>query len=285
MERNIAGMAIDPEDGLVVAEVGDWAEDKYLHVEHYARMFARAMKGKWDCRVYLELFSGPGRANLEGTDRILDTAPLRALALDPGFDLHVYGELDGDRLRALEARCLRRHPAARSAFIQGDVNATWPELLSYVRENARGGTYLTFCFVDPYKCSDLAFSTFKGLSDLYVDFLVLIPSFMDANRNCERYLEPANEILDRFLGDRDWRGAWATRGEAKEKFGLFVAEQFGLRMKRLGFLYDGSVDMKLIRSTDKNLPLYHLAFFSRHELGQKLWRGAKESSDPQRKLF
>jgi three-Cys-motif partner protein len=247
-------MAIDPEDGLVVAEVGDWAEEKYLHVEYYAQMFAKAMKGKWDCRVYLELFSGPGRANLQGTASILDSAPLRALALDPGFDLYVYGELDGERLRALEARCHRAHPAARCAFIQGDVNATWPELLRSVQENARGGTYLTFCFVDPYACSDLAFSTLRGLADLYIDFLVLIPSFMDANRNCERYLEPGNEILDRFLGDRDWKHSWLSRAEPKERFGLFVADQFGARMQRLGFLYDGLADMKLIRSTDKNLP-------------------------------
>jgi len=278
-------MTTDPEDRLVVAEVRGWAEDKYLHVEHYARMFAKAMKGKWDCRVYLELFSGPGRAILEGTDRILDTAPLRALALDPGFDLHVYGELDRERLGALEVRCNRTRPRARCAFILGNVNETWPELRRSVQESARGGTYLTFCFVDPYACSDLAFETIQGLAELYADFLVLIPSFMDANRNRERYLEPDDEILDDFLGDRAWRDAWLARAQPKERFGSFVAEQFGVRMRRLGFLYDGLADMKLIRSTDKNLPLYHLAFFSRKELGMKLWREAMKSSDLQRRLF
>jgi three-Cys-motif partner protein len=218
-------MAIDPEDGLVVAEVGDWAEDKYLHVEHYARMFAKAMKGKWDLRVYLELFSGPGRAVLEGTSRVLDTAPLRALGLQTGFDLHVYGELDGERLRALEKRCRRRRPGAQYAFVQGDVNGTWPELRGCVQQASRGGTYLTFCFVDPYACSNLAFETVRGLAELYADFLVLIPSFMDANRNCERYLEPDNETLDLFLGDREWRAAWLARAEPKAKFGSFVADQ------------------------------------------------------------
>jgi len=278
-------MAIDREDGLVVAEVGGWAEDKYLHVEHYARMFAKAMQGKWGLRVYLELFSGPGRALLEGTERVLDTAPLRALDLETGFDLHVYGELDGERLRALEMRCRRRRPLAQCAFVQGDVNNTWPELRGSVQKGARGGTYLTFCFVDPYACSDLAFETVGGLAELYADFLVLIPSFMDANRNFERYLEPNNEILDRFLGDREWRAAWLERAEPKERFGSFVADQFGLRMKRLGFLYDGLADMKLVRSTERNLPLYHLAFFSRSELGMKLWREAMRSSDLQRRLF
>jgi hypothetical protein len=55
-------------------------------------------------------------------------------------------------------------------------------------------------------------------------------------------------------------------------------------MKRLGFKYDGLADMKLMRGA-KNVPLYHLAFFSRHDLGMKLWREAVKSSDPQRNLF
>lgn len=56
-------------------------------------------------------------------------------------------------------------------------------------------------------------------------------------------------------------------------------------MKDLGFLYDGLADMKLMRSTDRNLPLYHLALFSRNDLGLKLWKEAMKSSNPQRKLF
>ena len=58
-------MLIDLNDGLPAAAVGDWAEEKYLHVEHYARMFATAMRKKWSRLVYVELFSGAGRALLE----------------------------------------------------------------------------------------------------------------------------------------------------------------------------------------------------------------------------
>jgi hypothetical protein len=56
-------------------------------------------------------------------------------------------------------------------------------------------------------------------------------------------------------------------------------------MARLGLRYEGLETMKLMRSTEKNLPLYHLAFFSRSELAMKLWREARKSSDAQRKLF
>lgn len=278
-------MALDPEDGLVVAEVGDWAEDKYLHVEHYARMFAQSMKGKWGSLAYLELFSGPGRAVVAGTGRIIDTAPLRSVGLTPGFDVHVYGELDGSLLRALEERCTRRRPDAKCFFVEGDVNETWPRLRDCVRRGAGGGTCLTFGFIDPFKCSNLAFATLRGLSDLLNDVLVLVPSYMDAHRNWKLYLDEDKEVLDTFLGDRAWRDAWAERAEPKERFARFVIDQLGRRMADLGFHYDGPVDMKLIRSTNRNLRLYHLAFFSRHELGMKLWRQAMKSSNPQRRLF
>lgn len=276
---------VDPADDLPVGVVGDWCEDKYLHVEHYARMFATSMKGKWDCLAYLELFAGAGRVRIRNTDRILDAAALRALGITPAFDLYMYAELDGRLLSALEQRCNGRDPETQCFFVQGDVNEQWPVLRESVRQAAKGGRYLTFCFVDPYKCRHLAFATLEGLAELYLDFLVLIPSHMDANRNRTKYLQDSTTVLDQYLGTTSWRDAWHSAPNPKPRFGDFVADQFGLRMQELGFLYDGLQDMKLVRSTDKNLRLYHLAFFSRNELGQKLWREAVKSSTSQRDLF
>lgn len=277
--------SLDPADGLPVNVVGTWCEDKYLHVEHYAHMFAKSMKGKWDRLTYLELFAGAGRVRIRDTDRAVDAAALRALGIAPTFDLYVYGELDKGLLSALEQRCQARSPESRCSFVQGDVNKRWPVLRDRIRQAAEGGSYLTFCFVDPYNCQDLAFSTLEGLAELYLDFLVLIPSHMDANRNQARYLRDSTTVLDRYLGSSCWRTAWNSAPNPKPRFGDFVAHQFGLRMQELGFLYDGLQDMTLVRSTDRNLRLYHLAFFSRNALGQKLWREAVKSSNPQRRLF
>lgn len=275
----------DPADGLPVTAAGGWAEDKYRHVEHYARMFARSMKGKWDCRSYLELFAGAGRVAIKGSDRIIDAASLRALAIEPPFDAYAYGELNAELLRALERRSEVRRQDSRRTFVQGDVNETWPQLRDRIVGMAQGGRYLTFCFVDPYRCADLAFATLAGLAELFIDFLVLIPSYMDANRNQSTYTQTSSPVLDRFLGGKAWREVWNERSGAKDSFGSFVADRFGVGLRDLGFKYDGLTDMKLVRSTDKNLPLYHLAFFSRHELGLKLWREAVKFSNPQRELF
>jgi hypothetical protein len=56
-------------------------------------------------------------------------------------------------------------------------------------------------------------------------------------------------------------------------------------MAKIDYKYttaDASVE---IRSTEKNLPLYRLAFFSKHQLGHKFWDDVKKYSKPQLDLF
>jgi hypothetical protein len=53
-----------------------------------------------------------------------------------------------------------------------------------------------------------------------------------------------------------------------------VAEEFATKMFSLGYLHPPDWEMKQITTGDKTVPLYHLAFFSRHELGYKFWKQA-----------
>ncbi|RJR18158.1 MAG: hypothetical protein C4581_06710 [Nitrospiraceae bacterium] len=48
--------AID-DDGLVTPEIGAWCEDKYRMVALYSSLFAKSMRNKWECLVYIDLFS------------------------------------------------------------------------------------------------------------------------------------------------------------------------------------------------------------------------------------
>jgi hypothetical protein len=52
-------------------------------------------------------------------------------------------------------------------------------------------------------------------------------------------------------------------------------------MEQLGYRDRAAEKTQLIRSTEKNLPLYRLAFFSRHALGEQFWKEAKKYSYPQ----
>ena len=78
------------DDGLITPEVGDWSEDKYRLVALYSKMFATAMKDKWDCRVYIDLFAGAGRARIRNTARIIPASPLLALSIPDQFDRHIF---------------------------------------------------------------------------------------------------------------------------------------------------------------------------------------------------
>src|SRR5947209_14888854 len=81
--RNVSPMTSKlPEledDGLVTPEVNAWSEEKYRLVGTYSTLFAKAMKGKWSSRVYIDLFSGAGRARIKGTNRIIPASPMMAL--------------------------------------------------------------------------------------------------------------------------------------------------------------------------------------------------------------
>jgi len=47
------------DDGLITPEIGSWGEEKYRLVELYSTLFAKSMRKKWECLVYIDLFSEP----------------------------------------------------------------------------------------------------------------------------------------------------------------------------------------------------------------------------------
>jgi hypothetical protein len=68
-------------------------------------------------------------------------------------------------------------------------------------------------------------------------------------------------------------------------FRVFLAREFASRMVRLGYLRTGLERMKEIRSNEKNLPLYHLAFFSKHPRGYQFWDQVLKYGTDQLSLF
>lgn len=273
------------DDGLLTPEVGSWGEEKYRLIANYAQMFSTAMKRKWDVRVYTDLFAGSGRVRLKGTKQVIGGSPTLALSVADPFDRYVFCEEDPKRMSALQERVKTLGASERVEFISGNMNENIGKVLAAIPKGSKEKKVLNFCFVDPFKMDNLKFKTIKALSARYIDFLILIPTFMDANRNPEVYRDPGNKIVDDYLGINDWRDSWKQRKDPAEKFGVFVLDNYRAQMKKLGFEYEGLDDIVEVRSDQKNLPLYHLAFFSRHPLGHNFWKKAKKSSDPQMRLF
>jgi len=272
------------DDGLVTPIVGIWAEQKYHLIAYYAALFASGMKEKWGKRIYLDLFAGAGRARIRGTRRIIAGTPLQAIKIPTAFDHYIFCDADTQQIQALHQRVESEGLDLHVTYINEDVNSHTEDILQAIPQASKASTVLCFCVVDPYRLGDIKHSTIKQLSVRYMDFLVIIPSYMDGHRNKTTYLKHNNENIEGFLGLQNWRDQWKSAESKGEEFGRFITSQFGQGMKTLGFKHGGLEDTILIRSKPQNLPLYHLGFYSRHPKGLEFWKKAKNGTKRQLEL-
>jgi three-Cys-motif partner protein len=265
------------DDGLVTPDVGVWAEEKYQLVRYYADIFSSAMTGKFTL-VYADLFAGAGRAILRSSGRIIPASPLLVLDVRKPFSRYVFSELDAAKTEALRERLRATAPDRDTHVIDGDTNENVRRVLDLIPKRS-----LTFCFADPFNIENLRFRTIETLAtNRKVDFLVLLPTGMDPNRNEATYAKASNEVVEHFTGARDWRTRWP---HDRLGFGDFVADEFGRSMQRLGYIYDDGLAATRAIVNSRHAVLYRLAFFSTNALGMKFWYDSIKYTNPQRSLF
>lgn len=223
------------------------------------------------------MFAGPGRVRIKGTSRIYASSPINALAVDPPFDRFIFCEKESERIAILEQRC-REHPDRDIHFIPGDANENAEKILDLIPRASRGHGVLSLCFVDPYNMRSLHFSTLEALKERWVDFLVLIPSEMDAQRAEHVYVAPGNDVVGRFLGNQDWRLEW-QKAQNEMRFEQFVVEEFGRSMARIGKIKPDISTTWQMKNT-VNRVLYRLVLYSRSEVAGKFWREAQRYMNP-----
>ena len=258
------------DDGLVCPQVGAWTEDKRRLVAMYAKLFSSGMKAKWKNRIYVELYAGAGYSRIRGTSKLTLGSPLRALNLADPFDKYVFCEAVPHNLDALKQRVERHAPKANVAYVEGECDSHISEILSQIPVGSKERRVLTLCFADPFDIG-LKFSTIKAISSRFVDFVVLLAVYSDANRAYKRYVMEDAVKVDEFLGSSTWRERWQAAQMNAVPFPRFLAEEFARSMETLGYLPNPIHQMKRVRSDEKNLPLYYIAMFSRHHLAQNFW--------------
>lgn len=264
-------------DGLSTTPIRRWALDKYELVSLYGRLFSTGMKRKWPIRVYVDLCAGSGFSQIEDTNQLYWGSPLLALGVPDPFDCYVLCERDPASLKALRERATRLFPMARVRFIAGDCDQRLDEVEAQI-PNERG--VLSFCFADPFDLS-IKFSTVERLASRRVDFLFVLALHMDANRNVAHYCSSDNRKVDEFLGQLDWRDQWQHAETRGVGFPRFLAESFSHHMEQIGYLPVPMHKMKQIRSDVRNLPLYHLALFSKHQRAFDFWDKVLRHSEDQ----
>ena len=243
--------------------VGSWVPDmKHTFLAKYVEGTRQARK-KFKKRVYVDLFCGPGRIRVKGEESSrhggAQVAWLHSRLDDAEFTSCLVADLDAARADACAKR-LRAFGAPVQAFV-GPADDTVDQVLKEIPRDA-----LCLAYLDPYNLQYLTFNIIEKLSRLkYVDFAVHF-STMDLRRNV--LMEYSHERARFDSAAPGWRehidAAAFVRGDADEAFFEYWC---GL-VSRLGFSI--SKRMPLVRD-DGNRPLYHLVFFSRHPLPNRIW--------------
>lgn len=262
--------------------VRPWAEDKYRLIALYDALFSTGMKHKWDQRVYVDLYAGAGISRIEGTNTFLKGSPLIALTVPDRFDKYIFCEEDEALLEALKERARRIAPQADVQYVSGSCDARVEEICGHIPKASPTNKVLSLCMVDPFDFG-LKFNTLSRLSSFFIDFLVLLAVGMDANRNYDHYVVGESPKIDDALGNTDWRQRWA--GRKRSGFMQFLAAEFSASMRTLRYLDQPLDRMRMVKSNEKNLRLYYLALFSRHETAYKFWDDVLRYSTDQIDMF
>lgn len=269
------------DDGLPADEVGPWAERKYRVLRAYSEIFSTGMKKIWPTRVYIDLFAGSGHATLRDSHRRVLASPLIALSIPDPFTHYVFCENDLTKFRALQERVRTEWPNASVSCIEGDANAHAKEIAGHIPAHSVSKRVLSFCFIDPYDLK-LDFETVMTLgAERALDFIIVLMLHMDAGRNWTTYIKADSNRIDRLLGSREWRSRWPEAEKDRKRATHFLAEEYANAMSTLGYLTTSIDQMIPVRSTDKNLLLYYLAFFSKHEKGYSFWQEVQKYSTDQ----
>jgi three-Cys-motif partner protein len=266
------------DDGLFIADIGNWAEKKYKLQGHYCNIFTSAMRNKWNL-VYIDLFAGCGYSKIRETKRIIMSSPLIALTVPHTFDYYIFNELDSERYSALKERCTRLCPAGNFIIHNLDANNHIESILNSIPTYRNRKGTLIFCFIDPYSLN-LQFSTIETLAKNKVDILMLMALQMDGQRNEIYYVRVESTKIEEYLGDKEWRMKY---NKESGKFIKFLSDQYDLKMEKLGYIVQEG--LKTAIKMDSGHGLYYMAYYSKNNLGNRFYKEIEKASNDQLSLF
>jgi len=262
-------------DGLPARVSGRWTQDKLAYVEKYATAFMKAMApkraaGLWSELVYLDVLAGPGCGIDRETGQEFDGSPLRALRVRPPFDRCFFSDLNPKLVEALGRR-VPPDDRARVDLRTGDCHSVAADIVAGLSRRALG-----LAFVDP-EGFEVTFRLFQTLATRRIDVLYLFPGGIGVKRNYRMFAKQTGTPLDELIpGWRRLKQARLAAGERLSAEEMASRDQpfvqaFTAQMSTLGFLYSGQGEPYF--TNEKNVPMYHLLFFSKDPAGLTIWHG------------
>lgn len=258
--------------------VGDWVVDKhstlckYIEICQYVRRkFTRAGA------TYIDLYSGAGKARIQGSKLIIDGSPLAAAkqARDTNSGFRKIYIADSEWIKVDACRSRLSDEDFDVEAVHGPSEQTVLEIVSRLHPDA-----FHFAFLDPFSI-ELPFSVIEALAQLRsVDMLVHI-SDMDLKRNVENeHIDAKRQRLDRFCPG--WRDALdlkqPKRDLANAVLNLWKSKVDGLGLKR-------PAEIRSI-SAGRQSRIYHLVLLSQNDsLSKKFWNAVIKSENQNLLLF
>lgn len=258
-----------PDDGLPVQCVGLWSREKHDILQRYLSASGGVRRGYLPpapgSAAFVDLFAGPGRARVRKTGELEDGSPLIALKQPVGFTRLVLCELDVENLAALRHRVAGAQVPV--SIIEGDCNERVADVAAAIPEWG-----LNVALVDPYRLDALRFETIASLARFKrMDLVVFFP-VGEIKRNLERNRATYTGLLDRALGTDEWQPIVKRAGDTLKLVGVFQRQL----QRRFDYRAD-DIRTAAIRN-DKNVPLYHLVFASKHQRGDAIWESIRKRS-------
>lgn len=273
------------DDGGYLPEISKHSLEKIRVHNMYASLFTTAVRKKWPQLAYVGLYSGAGRAVVRGTGEIVETTALSVFRTEHPFTNHIFVDNDERCVEALRQRIAALPGEHDAVVIQAEVGDAVGEVTKALPEYRPGHGLLSFCFVDPFT-AELDFEVIRALGGRFrMDFLILLMLGNDLRRNFPMYLDDTNDTrVGSLIDDPNWRDEWKARGLGPGDVIRFVLEKFDMAMSRLGYQSGRPSESHPVRIAGKNVFQYSLVFYSKHELGKRLWRAARKSLSPQQDL-
>jgi three-Cys-motif partner protein len=264
----------DPADKLIISEVGRWAAEKHDRIAKYiqASSGARAKflspKGKGGAS-YIELYSGPGRSVISGTNRIIDGSPIVAFNAarasgHPFSQMHL-SDLDPQNTSALAQRIKTLGGAATIRV--GDASVVVDQVVKAI--NPYG---LHLAFLDPLNLSQLPFTIIEKMLTVRRMDMIIHVSLQDLQRNLDAYSRVGDPTLDKFAPG--WRNAVDARQSKSAVRAAFI-DYWLQAIRALGMRPATGIPLIV---GQKNQRLYWLVFVSSNPLGERLWNDVQNLS-------
>lgn len=251
------------DDGLLVEEVGGWAQTKHKILTNYIQISGPTRrKYVGTGAAYIDVFCGPGRSKIRTTGQFIDGSAVAAFKQGKqsgaAFSSIEISDASPKLLAASETRLL--HLGAPVRIAKGPALHAIEQIVGRIDRHG-----LHFAFFDPHSLGTLSFDLFKEIAKLkHVDVIAHV-SVADLQRNADRYTSEDYDHFDEFAPG--WRKAIGTDMNQQALRGKLL-EYWSAQVEALGL--PRAEHYELITGT-RSQRLYWLIFLARHSLAHKLW--------------